>query len=603
MAQEQNKRTIPNLKSWWRKNKDELVKLCEDYGIKLEGKPPYRNLTKTDIRLTVEAYFGVVDEGDESGRVESQKAELSYHSTDSEELEESVEAKKKVPPATLPKTLASLKIGDQIRSQSEHSSPGTPSRRPPPPSANSLRGKGRGTRMSSESPTVMRPGAEALSAGASGMATGSVEELMQAQMNQIQQLIANGNEKLEHNLGNRYTAGMGALREELLLYVGEHTANKKDMDKLAERFAESEVNNQRGMKALEDASARDREESSANYEKLRREGDEVKLALQNANQGPALNENQVASSVMSYMAMHEATRKNMVIMGIPELPDPEDTIKVVIADLKRFFDNCIGMPFDRVVREATRLGRKKEGVRAQPRMCKVCFTGVQYRDAVLSAAMRDTRRRIDEWNAWKAQYPATWEEDHEGKPPFRRYFPDVPLTTRAKRQELTEVVQLVSFAGPVTAPGQEQLILSTMGNGDAKLLLAVQEHDGNWTSDMSGVRAEQYAAKVLMRFAVGKKWITRATRAYTRAGAYLPDVFPESLQGRLAPWVTRVAQSAIESRVVNTGREDRFGQGHGEGRMRMEGVEIPGGEDGAGGMGDDFLGEDMLNEGQDHADN
>ena len=603
MAQEQNKRTIPNLKSWWRKNKDELVKLCEDYGIKLEGKPPYRNLTKTDIRLTVEAYFGVVDEEDESGRVESQKAELSYHSTDSEELEESVEAKKKVPPATLPKTLASLKIGDQIRSQSEHSSPGTPSRRPPPPSANSLRGKGRGTRMSSESPTVMRPGAEALSAGASGMATGSVEELMQAQMNQIQQLIANGNEKLEHNLGNRYTAGMGALREELLLYVGEHTANKKDMDKLAERFAESEVNNQRGMKALEDASARDREESSANHKTLRREVDEIKLALQNANQGPALNENQVASSVMSYMAMHEATRKNMVIMGIPELPDPEDTIKVVIADLKRFFDNCIGMPFDRVVREATRLGRKKEGVRAQPRMCKVCFTGVQYRDAVLSAAMRDTRRRIDEWNAWKAQYPATWEEDHEGKPPFRRYFPDVPLTTRAKRQELTEVVQLVSFAGPVTAPGQEQLILSTMGNGDAKLLLAVQEHDGNWTSDMSGVRAEQYAAKVLMRFAVGKKWITRATRAYTRAGAYLPDVFPESLRGRLTPWVTRVAQSAIESRVVNTGREDRFGQGHGEGRMRMEGVEIPGGEDGAGGMGDDFLGEDMLNEGQDHADN
>ena len=603
MAQEQNKRTIPNLKSWWRKNKDELVKLCEDYGIKLEGKPPYRNLTKTDIRLTVEAYFGVVDEEDESGRVESQKAELSYHSTDSEELEESVEAKKKVPPATLPKTLASLKIGDQIRSQSEHSSPGTPSRRPPPPSANSLRGKGRGTRMSSESPTVMRPGAEALSAGASGMATGSVEELMQAQMNQIQQLIANGNEKLEHNLGNRYTAGMGALREELLLYVGEHTANKKDMDKLAERFAESEVNNQRGMKALEDASARDREESSANHKTLRREVDEIKLALQNANQGPALNENQVASSVMSYMAMHEATRKNMVIMGIPELPDPEDTIKVVIADLKRFFDNCIGMPFDRVVREATRLGRKKEGVRAQPRMCKVCFTGVQYRDAVLGAAMRDTRRRIDEWNAWKAQYPATWEEDHEGKPPFRRYFPDVPLTTRAKRQELTEVVQLVSFAGPVTAPGQEQLILSTMGNGDAKLLLAVQEHDGNWTSDMSGVRAEQYAAKVLMRFAVGKKWITRATRAYTRAGAYLPDVFPESLRGRLTPWVTRVAQSAIESRVVNTGREDRFGQGHGEGRMRMEGVEIPGGEDGAGGMGDDFLGEDMLNEGQDHADN
>ena len=98
--------------------------------------------------------------------------------------------------------------------------------------------------MSSQSP-VMRPGVEALSAGASGMAPGSMEELMQAQMNQIQQLIANGNDKLEHALGNRYTAGIGALREELLLYVGEHTANKKDMDKLAERFAESEVNNQR----------------------------------------------------------------------------------------------------------------------------------------------------------------------------------------------------------------------------------------------------------------------------------------------------------------------------------------------------------------------
>ena len=602
MAQEHNKRTIPNLKSWWRRNKDELVKLCEDYGIKLEGKPPYRNLTKTDIRLTAEAFFGVVDGEEESGRVESQKAELSYQSTDSEELEESVEesveVKKKVPPTTLPKTLASLKIGDLIRSQSEHSSPSTPSRRPPPPSANSLRGKGRGTRMSSQSP-VMRPGVEALSAGASGMAPGSMEELMQAQMNQIQQLIANGNDKLENALGNRYTAGMGALREELLLYVGEHTANKKDMDKLAERFAESEVNNQRSMKALEDASARDREESSANYEKLRREVDEVKLALQNANQGPALNENQVASSVMSYMAMHEATRKNMVIMGIPELPDPEDTIKVVIADLRRFFDSCIGMPFDRVVREATRLGRKKEGVRAQPRMCKVCFTGVQYRDAVLSAAMRDTKRRIDEWNAWKAQYPTTWEEDHEDKPPFRRYFPDVPLTTRAKRQELTEVVQLVSFAGPVTAPGQEQLILSTMGNGDAKLLLAVKEHDGNWSSDMSGVRAEQYAAKVLIRFAAGKKWITRATRAYTRAGAYLPDVFPESLKGRLTPWITRVAQSSIGLRAAHTGREDRLGQGQGEGRIRMEGLEIQGGGVGAEGVDDDyFLEADMTNEGR-----
>ena len=448
----------------------------------------------------------------------------------------------------------------------------------------------------------MRPGTDALSAGASGMAAGSVQELMQAQMIQIQQLIAVGNEKLENNLGNRYSEGMGALREELLLYVAEHTANKTDVDKLAERFAESEVNNQRGMKALEDASARDREESSSNYERLRRDVDEVKLALQNANQGPALNENQVASSVMSYMAMHEATRKNMVIMGIPEEPD-EDTSSVVIIDLKHFFDSCMGIPFERVVREATRLGRQREREGAQPRMCKVCFTSVQYRDAVLNAAMKDTRRRIDEWNAWKAQHPATWEEEHEDKPPFRRYFPDVPLTTRAKRQELTEVVQLVSFAGPETAPGQEQLILSTMGNGDAKLLLAVKELDGGWSSDMSGVRAEQYAAKVLMRFAVGKKWITRATRAYTRAGAYLPDVFPESLQGRLAPWVTRVAQSAIESRVVNTGREDRFGQGHGEGRMRMEGVEIPGGEDGAGGMGDDFLGEDMLNEGQDHADN
>ena len=600
MAEGQNKRTVPNLKA--KRNKDELVKLCEDWGIKLEGKPPYRNLTKTDISLIAEKFFGVVEEGDEDGGVETQKAELSYLSTDSEE---STEGRKKIPPSTLPKSLASLKIGELIRSQSELSSPSTPNKRPPPPPTNSLRGKGRGARMSSQSPTSGRPGAEALSAGASGMAAGSVQELMQAQMIQIQQLIAVGNEKLETNLGNRYSDGMGALREELLLYVGEHTANKTDMIRLAERVVESEVNNQKGMKALEDASARDREESSANYENLRREVDEVKLALQNANQGPALNENQVASSVMSYMAMHEATRKNVVIMGIPEQLDgegAEDTSRVVITDLKRFFDSCMGIPFERVVREATRLGRQKDGVGAQPRMCKVCFTSVQYRDAVLSAAMKDTKRRIDEWNAWKAQHPTTWEEDREGKPPFRRYFPDVPLTTRAKRQELTEVVQLVSFAGPERVPGQEQLILSTMGNGDAKLLLAAKELDGKWSSDMSGVRAELYAAKVLMRFAAGKKWITRATRAYTRAGAYLPDVFPESLRGRLSPWVTRVAQSAIEPKVANTGREDRSGQGLGGGRTRMEGDAIPGGEDVVEEMGGDLLGEDMMNEGHDHAD-
>ena len=594
MAEGQNRKAIPNLNA--KRSKEELIKLCEEWGIKLEGRPPHKNLTKTDIKSIAEKFFGIAGEdggGDATGGAEdfeTQRAEVSYLSTDSEE---STESRGKVPPSTLPKTFASLRVSELIKSQSEHST-STPNKRPPPPPTNSLKGKGRGSRMSqSQSPTV-KPGLEASGALGGEMATGSVQELMQAQMIQIQQLIAKGNENLETNLGRRYRDEMSGLREELILYVGEHTANKTDMDKLARRVEESEVNNRKGVKALEDASVRDREENSANYEALRKEVDEVKLALQNSNQGPTLNENQVASSVMSYMAMHEATRKNMVVMGIPETHE-ENTTQVVIKDLKWFFDSCNGMPFERVVREASRLGKKKDGAGAQPRMCKVCFTNVQYRDAVLDAAMRDSRRRIDEWNAWKAQNPTSWEGDHEDKPPFRRYFPDVPLTTRAKRAELTEVVQLVNFAGPEIVQGQEQLILSTMGNGDAKLLLAVKEFDGKWSSDMSGVRAEQYAAKVLMRFAAGKQWITRATRAYTRAGAYLPDVFPENLRGRISPWITRVSQSAIEVRSENTGGEGRSGPGRGG--SRREGLAILGEGDEVEGMdGALLMVEDTVND-------
>ena len=79
MAEEQNKRNIPNLKA--RRNKDELVKLCEDWGIKLEGKPPYRNLTKTDIRLAAEKYFGVVEGGGRrwKGRVPEGRTLVSKH--------------------------------------------------------------------------------------------------------------------------------------------------------------------------------------------------------------------------------------------------------------------------------------------------------------------------------------------------------------------------------------------------------------------------------------------------------------------------------------------------------------------------------------------
>ena len=93
---------------------------------------------------------------------------------------------------------------------------------------------------------------------------------------------------------------------------------------------------------------------------------------------------------------------------------------------------------------------------------------------------------------------------------------------REKLSELTEVVQMATVAGPKVHRGKPELVVATLGDGDAKLIIATKVK-GKWSSSKSQLdEAETHATNILRQLAETKGWETKGRAAFTQAGSYLP---------------------------------------------------------------------------------
>ena len=567
------------LEELFSKRKDELLKYCEEANIFLKNPS---KITKTDIKELIK----------------------ERHKKEEGATKISTPTKTSTPTESLVQQGLDDTLLDSDASGVEGVAP-TSIKKTPPPSVGSGKGRGRGTpggRGAGVSPPGVRPGG-AMTAGESGGGGGDGQLQRQQQhqqqqqqpqqqqwdmagrfsemMNQMSETTATMKETIgrvdgmEDTLAMKISFQIKITKEETFKYIDENAVSGKQLEELSKVVKSSEEATKKAVRAVEEKTDEDRKNMLEKFTLMTGRMDRMEVALQNIAEYPVMNENMVASNLMMHLSTHESSGRNMIIVGIQEEDtEVEDTTAVVIADLLEDFKDIGGVPFHQVIREAQRVGRRKDNGDPYPRICKVIFNEHKYRDMTLDLAYKDTDRRIAVWNEWKSKHPLDWRESHDDKPKYRRYHMDVPASVRAKRKELMEVAQMTMMAGPEKRANEDNIVVGLLGNGDAKLLMACRNEDGEWESARNGAEAERYAVEVLRQFARKKGWQTRAKRAYTGAGAYLPEVIPEEMAGG-REWVWKIPLAAIKL------RERRRGGG----AAGAEGGEDAGGEEREEGVG------------------
>ena len=458
----------------------------------------------------------------------------------------------------------------------------TPLKKTPPPAAGgSGRGRGRGTpggRGAGISPVAasVRPGG-AMATGESGGGGGDGQRQQQQQQQQHQQQQWDLAERfsemmsqmsatnatmtatmrrvdgMEETLAMTISNHIKSSKEETFKYIDKNAVSGKQLEELSKVVKSENESTRKAVRAVEERTDEDRKNMAEKFALMQGRMDRMEVALLNIAEYPVMNENMVASNLMTHLSTYESSGKNMIIVGIREEgTEGEDTTAIVVADLMEDFKNIEGVPFHQVIREAQRVGRRKDKGDPYPRLCKVIFNEQKYRDMTLDLAYKDTDRRIAVWNDWKSRHPMDWDKPHDDKPKYRRYHMDVPASVRAKRQELFEVAQMTKMAGPERRADEDNIVVGLLGNGDAKLLLASRNEAGEWESARNGAEAERYAADTLRQFARKKGWQTRAKRAFTSAGAYLPEVMPEEMAGG-KEWVWKIPLASIKLRERRRG--------------------------------------------------
>ena len=541
------------------KKKDDLLKHCEAENIALNVH--HSKLNKSDIK------------------------ELILQRYRSEKGETKTSTPTKSPPR---QGLNDTVLG--LDASGEEEEDRTPLKKTPPPSAGgSGRGRGRGTpggRGVGISPASVRPGGamatgESVGGGGEGQRQQQQQQHQQQQqwdlaerftemMNQMSVTTATMTETMrrvdgmEDTLAMKISNQIKSSKEETFKYIDKNAVSGKQLEELSKVVKSENESTRRAVKAVEERTDEDRKNMAEKFALMQGRMDRMEVALQNIAEYPVMNENMVASNLMTHLSTYESSGKNMIIIGIQEEGmGTEDTTAVVVADLREDFKNIDGVPFHQVIREAQRVGRRKDKGDPFPRLCKVIFNEQKYRDKTLDLAYKDTDRRIAVWNEWKSRHPLDWDQPHDDKPKYRRYHMDVPASVRAKRQELFEVAQMTKMAGPERRVDEDDIVVGLLPNGDAKLLLASRNGAGEWESARNGAEAERYAVDILRQFARKKGWQTRAKRAFTSAGAYLPEVIPEEMAGG-KEWVWKIPLAAIKLRERKRGG-DAAGAEEGEG--------------------------------------